>query len=106
MAILTSSRLPGDPHELLANDRRTDTERLRDVAVRHGRLIQVVVDEGDGLRLFDLWESEAGMLRAREQTRSVADTPVPIQWEWRQWDVLHHHVYIKKETRCDETPWS
>jgi hypothetical protein len=103
MAILTSSRLPGDPHELLASGHRCAGERLRDVAVQHGQLVQVIVDEGDGLRLFDLWETEAGMLRACEQMRSPGDIAVPILWERRQWDVLHHYVYINKEKRCDET---
>lgn len=88
LAILTSGKIPGDPHELLATS-EIFGGRARDIAVQHGQLTHVIVDEGDGLRYFHLWESEHGMLRACEQLRS----PGRGQQEWRQWDVVYHEIH-------------
>lgn len=93
MAILTSFKVPGDPHELLTTGSETFGGRVRDIAVQHGRLAQVIVDEGDGLRFFHLWATENGMLRASDQLRSLAEVPGRGQQEWRQWDVVHHEIH-------------
>lgn len=93
MAILTSFRIPGDPHDLLARSSKGDPQKLGRVAPQNGNLARVIVDEGDGLRFFDLWETEDGMRRAADRTRPVARAQgLPAAQEWRQWDVVHHQL--------------
>jgi hypothetical protein len=78
MTILTSFKVAGDPHDLLA----AGTDLFGGIARAgdNGNLAQIVVDEGDGIRIFDLWERE-------DATRRV-----PPQQERRQWDVLVHEL--------------
>lgn len=93
MAILTSFRLPGDPQDLLAIRSDPTGTPDRQVAVESGNLAHVIVDEGDGLRFFDLWETEDDMRRAAANVHRMAQTQgLPTQQEWRQWDVLCHQI--------------
>lgn len=102
MAILISFKLPGDPPALLTARGQSFGRQIRDIAVQNGQLGQVIVDEGDGLRLFYLWESEAGMHRASQQIGRLADAAEAIQQEWRQWDVLHHDINASE----GDSPWA
>jgi hypothetical protein len=78
MAILTSFKVAGDPHDLLASGR----ELMGGMGHpgNEGNLAQIVVNEGDGVRIFELWESED------------APQQLPTQQERRQWDVLLHEL--------------
>jgi len=93
VAILTSFKVPGDPHAVLASASETVQRAFREVALENGNLAQVIVDEGDGLRFFHLWDSEDGMRRTAEHVRPAVEAAgLPAQQEWRQWDVVSQNV--------------
>jgi hypothetical protein len=90
MAILTSFKVSGDPNELYQKGIERIEPKMRDVAARNGALARVIVNDGDGLRFFHLWESEEGMRKTAEEMRGQIDEDeFPPQEDWQQYEVLH-----------------
>jgi hypothetical protein len=81
MAILTSFKVPGDPHDVLHRTSNTFGE----IAIHHGALAHIIVNEGDGIRVFDLWETEEAM-------HHTSNPSPATHQERRQWDVLQHEI--------------
>jgi len=91
MAIFTTFKVSGDPNELYERGSQQIEPQMAEVAARNGALARVIVDDGDGLRFFHLWENEEGMRKtAEEMGEKIGEQDFPEQQDWKQYEVLHH----------------
>jgi len=90
MAILTTFKVSGDPDELFRRGMDEIEPQISEVAPRNGCLARVIVNDGDGLRFFHLWENEEGMNKTAEEVGSrIRELDFPEQQEWKQYEVVH-----------------
>jgi len=93
MAILTSFKVPGDPQDLARRGMEQIEPEISQVAARNGAIARIIVDDGDGLRFFHLWEGEEGMRKtAEEMSEKIGELDFPQQEDWNQYEVVHHVV--------------
>ena len=91
MAILTTFKVSGDPDELVRRGMEQVEPQMADVAARNGAIARIIVNDGDGLRFFHLWETEEGMRKTGEEMGGrIQELDFPEQEDWKQFEVLHH----------------
>jgi hypothetical protein len=91
MAILTTFKVSGDPDDLYRRGMEQIEPELAPVAARNGSLARIIVNDGDGLRFFHLWEGEEGMRKTAEEVGGrIQQEDFPEQQDWQRFEVLHH----------------
>lgn len=77
MASLSVITFKGDPEELLRIKREKVDPVAMGIARRHGILAHVVTRSDDGLKLFSLWETNAGPEALKEIGAVGQDAGMP-----------------------------
>ena len=91
MAILTTFKHTGDADEMMKLAADKVGPALREAGAEHGQLSSTIVRTSNGIMLFNLWESEAGMRRAAQHIGPIARASgLPPQEDWQMYEVILH----------------